>query len=286
MKLSVSEAVFLAEKVSEDERIFLTKEILQKFYDFLEIFFSGYFVLTTDDANSLYLFFCEFLENFVPKFGGFWKRPFQSLADLRDEDPEVDWEYGGRDLVKSIISSFDRSVEIHKKPSLSKESRFILEEIDKEISSYRFFKEENEKFLEEAVLGGKDLKGEDLEDLFKKMELHPHIRSICERAFLSKRFNLAVSSVYSFIKSVISKRIEKIEDLTPPELIYKSLLKKEFSKEKRSILLGLSHIIFGMELAFSNPCKKGYILISDHMECAKIISFMDYIYRNLEKIVL
>ncbi len=104
---------FRDEKEDFNREIYRLLLFYKHLFQLLEIFFSGYLGIIDNEINENYLRLCvkikEILEK--PGFENLAKlnwRPFENLiGDLDPDAPDVEWEYGGRQLCANFLSTIE-----------------------------------------------------------------------------------------------------------------------------------------------------------------------------------
>lgn len=143
---------------SGDTREHFNREIyrLLLFYkqltQLLETYFSGYLMIPTDEINRNYLRLCNKIGKILEKpgfedlVGDNWQ-PFDNLRVLDPDAPEVEWEYGGRQVCGNFLSAVEEIFIIggEKTYPLDTEDQQLLSHIQTYLEKYRIYKRDYEE---------------------------------------------------------------------------------------------------------------------------------------------
>jgi len=118
----------------------------------LETFFSGYLLILTDELNRNYLRLCSKIKEILKKPGfeklaGYDWQPFNNLRALDPDAPDVDWEYGGRQICDNFLSAIEEvfinsGEEMY---TLDDKDQQLLDSIQNYLERYRSYKSSYEK---------------------------------------------------------------------------------------------------------------------------------------------
>jgi hypothetical protein len=142
------------ENAGEDFKRNLCRLLLfyKQLIQLLETFFSGYCLIPTDELNRNYLRLCSKINEILKKSGfenlaGYNWQPFGNLRALDPDAPDVEWEYGGRQICGNFLSAIEE-VFINsgeKTYPLNDEDQQLLDSIQNYLERYHSYKSSYEK---------------------------------------------------------------------------------------------------------------------------------------------
>ena len=142
------------ENIGEDFKGNLYRLLLfyRQLTQLLEIFFSGYLLISADELNRNYLRLCSKINEILKKPGfenlaGCDWQPFNSLRALDPDAPDVDWEYGGQQICGNFLNAIEEAFinSGEKTYSLNDEDQRLLDSIQNYLERYRSYKSGYEK---------------------------------------------------------------------------------------------------------------------------------------------
>ena len=148
----------ITNRQSESRKENFNKEIyrLLLFYKqlahLLQIYFSGYLTIPTDEMNRNYLRLCSKIREILEKpafenLAGHNWQPFDNLRALDPDGPDIDWEYGGRQICGNFLSDVEEVFISagEKKYPLDTEDHQLLSHIQTYLEKYQSYKRNYEK---------------------------------------------------------------------------------------------------------------------------------------------
>lgn len=118
----------------------------------LEIYFSGYLMIPTDEMNRNYLRLSSKIREILEKpafenLAGHNWQPFDNLRALDPDGPDIDWEYGGRQICGNFLSDVEEVFISagEKKYPLDTEDHQLLSHIQTYLEKYQSYKRNYEK---------------------------------------------------------------------------------------------------------------------------------------------
>lgn len=166
------------------KELFLLQIFYKKLCNLLELYFSGYLILSDDALFKSYLKLCFKVENILQKKGfeeirNIEWRPFENLRSLDPDAPDLDWELHGRNLCGDFLSEIERLYIESGENSydLIDETLAFLDNADLIMKNYRDYKIKYEKNWEENMKIKADKFNEDLKNERSKPIFNSNINS-------------------------------------------------------------------------------------------------------------
>jgi uncharacterized protein (TIGR02391 family) len=204
----------------------------RELFELLEVYFRGYWVITTDDIAITYLRLCNKIneiinESHLKEMNHDWK----PIADLRDLDPDLpqeEWEYSGKQVCNNFLSVIE---DLYVKDgeedcSFSQDDLDLLMKIRASIKKYKLIKTEQERVLSQKFFQDSGAKWNNTD--FWSL-IHKDITTHAKKRFDDGYYADAVESA---CKELIYRVKGLYKDKTGKELDGKHLMFKAFGFQR------------------------------------------------------